>query len=921
MQAFLERLKENEVLSESQFEQVQKWSEEYSEPEGLARRLVEEGWLTRWQAGQLVLGRGLRLGKYKLVDVLSRSDAGSVFLAEHAAMHRRVALNILAKQLSQDPEWMARFVAEAQTIALMDHPHLVHAYNLEHEAGRYFLVMEYVDGEDLQRRVSRQGPLPLEEAAEFFRQAAEALQYLHEKGFVHGHLKPTKFIITPQGSVKILHRGFGRLAATEPDRPSEQPAASEAKPETKSEAKSDALPDFGAPEIWEGNEPTPQSDLFCFGLSLVYALTGKVPELPRSAGEDAQVNWQKTVESFLATLPVAITPLCRELLAWDQSRRPESAANVATLLAKLCPEEPLKKAARLEDEDAELPPAEDRPAAKRERKASVWSAMFNRAFDLWCHLRVWQRIAAGAAGLVILGLLVATGIWLFSGERGKPSAAAGKTTSEMARAETVGGKRARRQSQTEPSDEEKSPFPHIPADPTFDPTKFDVSPPAPAPTGSESQPSGRAAVTPASPPAEAASDQTKVEPASDQPRMEAAEDVAESSPEDPDKADTPTTPPQEVEAEKSPPQSGESGLENSTESAPPAAPTGQAQVQPEAQPAGASGTESSASAREPQLFEGFPEAIDLPEFLPAKEEEPTPVEIGRVGATKDDWQLILLGGGTAFRKGNTFVLTEVPGPDGSPYWPVVLESQPVAGKAEKEQVGRFFREGPRLYFQWAKEAPSPAANYLRNCLLQVRAGGQSRYVQLRTTVRGEGPVLDLDRGASTVSLSAKYLPQEEFLRWELVSIDGNEGFKVQPALPAPPKGTFTLHITRKDQHNNTHEAVRLRALFSSTVKTHTVRLQLIDRAPFAGYQEAGQKLVIRRNSLEQQRNALEKKLNPKDPQAAPRGDERTLLVREIDELEARLWVIDFYLRANKKARIHYRIFLETSGQKIVLVET
>ena len=123
----------------------------------VAERLVEAGLVTRWQADKLLEGRhkGFFLGKYKLLDHLGTGGMSSVYLAEHVLMQRRVAIKVLPKNRVEDTSYLARFHREAQAAAALDHRNIVRAYDVDSEEGIHYLVMEYVEGRDLQHIVKR----------------------------------------------------------------------------------------------------------------------------------------------------------------------------------------------------------------------------------------------------------------------------------------------------------------------------------------------------------------------------------------------------------------------------------------------------------------------------------------------------------------------------------------------------------------------------------------------------------------------------------------------------------------------------------------------------------------------------------------------------------------------------------------------
>ena len=156
MDEFLAVLEHSKLLKPEEFAEVQRLAQEATDPPELAKTLVRKGTLTRWQAGQLLAGRSkCTVGKYKLLELLGRGGMGSVYLGEHVMMNRRVALKIIPRHIGKDPAGLERFLAEARTIASLDHPNVVQAYSVDNEGDQYYLVMEYVEGLDLKRRTDR----------------------------------------------------------------------------------------------------------------------------------------------------------------------------------------------------------------------------------------------------------------------------------------------------------------------------------------------------------------------------------------------------------------------------------------------------------------------------------------------------------------------------------------------------------------------------------------------------------------------------------------------------------------------------------------------------------------------------------------------------------------------------------------------
>jgi hypothetical protein len=137
----------------------------------------------------LPLQPGTRLGPYAILSALGVGGMGEVYRARDTKLNRDVALKILPDAFANDPDRMARFTREAQTLAALNHPNIAHIHGLEESGTVRALVMELVEGDDLAQRLTR-GPIPLDEVLPIARQITEALEVAHEQGIVHRDLKP-----------------------------------------------------------------------------------------------------------------------------------------------------------------------------------------------------------------------------------------------------------------------------------------------------------------------------------------------------------------------------------------------------------------------------------------------------------------------------------------------------------------------------------------------------------------------------------------------------------------------------------------------------------------------------------------------------------------------------------------------------------
>jgi serine/threonine protein kinase len=180
----------------------------------MAVALIQDGMLTRYQAEQLCAGRWRNFiigGKYKLLERIGKGGMAMVFLCEHQVMKRLVALKILPTAHCQDKELLGRFHREARALSSLRHPNIVGAYDADRADQVHFLVMEYVDGGDLDQIVQKVGPLGWERSTEYIRQAAHGLQHAHECGLVHRDIKPGNLLLDRSGTIKLLDLGLARI--------------------------------------------------------------------------------------------------------------------------------------------------------------------------------------------------------------------------------------------------------------------------------------------------------------------------------------------------------------------------------------------------------------------------------------------------------------------------------------------------------------------------------------------------------------------------------------------------------------------------------------------------------------------------------------------------------------------------------------
>ena len=255
------------------------------------------------------LPRGTLIVDYRVEAVLGRGGMSVVYLAEDLRLKRQVALKLLAPALAEDERFRERFLSESELAASLDHANVIPVYEAGEAEGSLYIAMRYVEGSDLKARLG-DGPLSDEETVALVVQVGGALDAAHERGLVHGDVKPSNVLIDGHGHAYLADFGLTKRLGDEPS-----PAG---------EAQLMGTIDYVAPEQIRGDQVDGRADIYSLGCLLYECLTGRQPF---KRGNDAAVLYAHLEDEPPATGSAA-DPVIAKALAKDPDDRYQTCAEL-----------------------------------------------------------------------------------------------------------------------------------------------------------------------------------------------------------------------------------------------------------------------------------------------------------------------------------------------------------------------------------------------------------------------------------------------------------------------------------------------------------------------------------------------------------------------------------------------------------------
>jgi serine/threonine protein kinase len=285
----------------------------------------------------MVLSVGSKLGPYEIISLVGAGGMGEVYRAKDTRLDRLVAIKILPAHLSSNPDLKQRFEREARTISSLSHPHICSLHDIGHQDGIDYLVMEYLEGETLDKRLNK-GSLTTELVLRYSTQIADGLDKAHRQGIVHRDLKPGNVMLTRSG-IKLLDFGLAKysrqgLPSSENVVGVSELATEQAKNLTAEGTILGTL-QYMAPEQLEGKDTDARTDIFAFGAVLYEMITGKHAFNGKSQASLIAAILEKEpdpVSSLQPMTPPVLDHLVGKCLAKDPEDRWQSAHDVASEL-------------------------------------------------------------------------------------------------------------------------------------------------------------------------------------------------------------------------------------------------------------------------------------------------------------------------------------------------------------------------------------------------------------------------------------------------------------------------------------------------------------------------------------------------------------------------------------------------------------
>ncbi len=251
-------------------------------------------------------------GRYELLELIGGGGMADVYKAHDILLDRPVAVKLLHEQFSNDAEFVNKFTIEARHSAGINHPNIVNIFDVGQDAGRHFIVMEYVAGETLKARIQREGHLSVAESLSIAKEIASALVQAHHMNIIHCDIKPHNILITREGHVKVADFGIARAVSAATMTYGNNVVGSV---------------HYFSPEQAKGTTLTPKTDVYSLGVVMYEMLTGQLPfngETPVAIALKHLQDTAPSVRQLDTSIPPVVEAIVSKAMTKDPDARPES---------------------------------------------------------------------------------------------------------------------------------------------------------------------------------------------------------------------------------------------------------------------------------------------------------------------------------------------------------------------------------------------------------------------------------------------------------------------------------------------------------------------------------------------------------------------------------------------------------------------
>lgn len=319
--------------------------------------------------------------RYEILEQLGGGGMAIVYKGRDTILHRLVTIKLMRPEYTSDEDFVRRFRREAQSVASLSHPNIVSIYDVGQEGDKHYLVMEYVDGEDLRSIIKREGPLDAAIAVRIARQICDALDHAHENNIVHRDVKPHNILITRTGRAKLTDFGIAREAS----------AATVTTTDTIIGSVH-----YLSPEQARGDLAGPKSDLYSLGVVLYEMLAGSVPFTGDSPISIAIKHIQNSPDPLARRkpgIPAELERVVMRALQKDPDRRFKSAREMSFKLEEALAgdDADTTRIIAIDQEDMQALKAADRYPQSKKKSARRLSAAG------WVFLILLLALVAGGA--------------------------------------------------------------------------------------------------------------------------------------------------------------------------------------------------------------------------------------------------------------------------------------------------------------------------------------------------------------------------------------------------------------------------------------------------------------------------------------------------------------------------------------------